>query len=130
MIYTLEEKLKLDNILRAFSSYIQANNYFDILYSDRIGYVRMVIDPDEEEEVIRIESAAHMLDVLFNEIINDVVFSPENSHGEHFDSKLSEQEEKESRRRIAFYLKNAGKEKENYLALLDRYLLEYPDCRL
>lgn len=130
MIYTLEEKLKLDNILRAFSSYIQANNYFDILYSDRIGYVRMVIDPDEEEEAIRIESAAHLLDVLFNEIINDIVFAPENDHGEHFDSKLSPQEEKESRCRIAFYLENIGEEKENYLSLMDRYLLEYPDYRL
>lgn len=132
MIYTPEEKLKLDDILMAFSSYIQENNYFDILYSDRVGYVRMVIDPDEEEEeeVIRIETAAHLLDVLFNEIINDIVFASENDHGERFDSKLSEQEEKESRRRITAILEKMGKEKEKYLNLMDQYLLEYPDCRL
>lgn len=130
MIYTPEEKVKLDNILSVFSSYIQENTYFDILYSDRIGYVRMVIDPNEEEEVIRIKTAAHLLDVLFNEIINDVVFAPENDHGEHFDSELSVEEEKESRRRIAFYLEAIGEEKENYLSLMDRYLLEYPDYRL
>ena len=43
MIYTEETKKKLDVILRAFAAYINSQNYFDILYSKKAGYIYLVI---------------------------------------------------------------------------------------
>ena len=39
MIYTDEVRKKLDAILKAFGEYIDGQNYFDIVYSKKIGYV-------------------------------------------------------------------------------------------
>ena len=50
------------------------------------------------------------MDVLFNEIINDVVFSPDNPQKEHDDPTLSEYEKAESCRRIAEILETMGDE--------------------
>ena len=44
MIYTTEQKKELDAILKAFENYIDGQNYFDIVYSKKIGYVWIVAD--------------------------------------------------------------------------------------
>lgn len=125
MVYSKGEKQKLDNILSAFHDYIQTHTYFDILYSDKIGYVRMKVeDPDDGEGLIVIRSAVKMLDVLFNEIINDVRFADQGK--QHFSEKLTEEEAGEARRRITAILKPMGAEGEDYLHFLDFYLAGYP----
>ena len=69
-----------------------------------------------------------LLDALFNEVINDVVFSPDNPKQEHDDPTLTEYEETESRRRIMAILeKMQGEDKARYLDFLDTYIKEYPD---
>ena len=45
MIYTTEQKKKLDAILKAFENYIDGQDYFDIVYSKKIGYTWIVVDP-------------------------------------------------------------------------------------
>lgn len=125
MIYSKGEKRKLDNILSAFHDYIQSHTYFDILYSDKIGYVRMKVeDPDDGEGLIVIRSAVKMLDVLFNEIVNDVRFTDQSKR--HFSERLTEEEAGEARRRITDILKTMGSESESYLRFLDIYLSSYP----
>lgn len=125
MIYSKGEKQKLDRILSAFHDYIQTHTYFDILYSDKIGYVRMKVeDPDDGEGLIVIRSAMKMLDVLFNEIINDVQFSDQSK--QHFSNKLTEEEASESRNRITAILKTMGPEGDDYLRFLEVYLADYP----
>ena len=37
MIYTEDVRKKLDAILKAFECYIDGQNYFDIVYSKKIG---------------------------------------------------------------------------------------------
>ena len=44
MIYTEDVRKKLDAILKAFECYIDGQNYFDIVYSKKIGYVWIVVD--------------------------------------------------------------------------------------
>ena len=44
MIYTEEVQKELDNILKAFKNYIDEQNYFDIVYSKKIGYVWIVAE--------------------------------------------------------------------------------------
>ena len=39
MIYDESTKKELDAILKAFENYIDGQNYFDIFYSKKIGYV-------------------------------------------------------------------------------------------
>ena len=125
MVLHKNEKQKLDSILSAFHDYIQTHTYFDILYSDKIGYVRMKVeDPDDGEGLIVIRSATKMLDVLFNEIINDIRFSDQSK--QHFSERLTEDEAKEVRRRITDILKTMGGEGEDYLRFLDIYLANYP----
>ena len=48
MIYTEEVKRKLETILKTFESYIDSQDYFDIVYSKKAGYLYIVVDtPDE-----------------------------------------------------------------------------------
>ena len=44
MIYTEKVRKELDAILKAFENYIDGQNYFDIVYSKKIGYVWIVVD--------------------------------------------------------------------------------------
>ena len=44
MIYTDDVKKELDAILKAFENYIDGQDYFDIVYSKKIGYVWIVAD--------------------------------------------------------------------------------------
>ena len=44
MIYDESTKKELDAILKAFENYIDGQNYFDIVYSKKIGYVWIVVD--------------------------------------------------------------------------------------
>jgi hypothetical protein len=43
MVYTLEEKKKMDSVLQALAAYTAAHAEFDIAYSDKTGYVRLII---------------------------------------------------------------------------------------
>lgn len=63
MVYSLDEKHKLDHLFSAFGDYISKHTYFDIVWSDKLGYLRIV--PDEREDVVmrieNFEAAATML---------------------------------------------------------------------
>lgn len=122
MVYPADEKKKLDNILAAFDNYIRTHSYFDIVYSGKIGYVQIQL---EEEELTVIRSVQKLLDVLFNEIINDVRF--DGGAGEHDSSALSEDDAEEARRRITEILAAMGPDGDDYLEFLEEYLEEYPD---
>ncbi|NBI16933.1 hypothetical protein D1841_03180 [Neglecta sp. X4] len=70
MIYTTEQKKKLDAILKAFENYIDDQNYFDIVYSKKIGYVWIVVDEPGAAGAEQLDTPEAMLDNLFNDIIN------------------------------------------------------------
>ena len=97
-------KDKLDTILKAFDDYIREHDFFDIVYSEKIGYVKLQVPHPDNEVPAVMNTPETLLDALFNEIINDVVFSPDNPQQEHSDPALTEYEEAESRRRITAIL--------------------------
>lgn len=66
-----------------------------------------------------------MLDLLFNEIINDVINSPENKTHIPESRTLTEWEEAESRRRITAILEQI--EDGEYLEYLNEYLQSYQE---
>ncbi len=125
MIYTDDVRKELDAILKAFESYIDGQNYFDVVYSEKAGYLWIVVDDPGSEVPEQISEPEVMLDHLFNEIINDVVFSQENPNQAHEELVLTEYEEAESRRRITAILETIEDGADEYLDYLDSYLKDY-----
>lgn len=127
MIYTEEVRKKLDNILKAFEKYIDGQNYFDILYSQKVGYLWIVVDPPGGAGAEQLDTPERMLDVLFNEIINDVINSPENTTHIPDARTLTEWEETEIRHRITAILNRIEGGGAEYLEYLDEYIQDYQE---
>ncbi len=99
MTYTEEVRKELDAILKAFENYIDEQNYFDIVYSKKIGYVWIVADEPGAAGAEQLNTPEAMLDNLFNDIINDVV-APRSATHLNKAHTMTECEEAEYRRRI------------------------------
>ena len=126
MIYTDDVRKKLDAILKAFENYIDDQNYFDIVYSKKIGYVWIVVDEPGAAGAEQLDTPEAMLDNLFNDIINDVV-APRESTSLTEGHALTESEVIESRRRIAAILETIEGGGAEYLEYLDEYIQDYQD---
>ena len=128
MIYTTEEKQKLDNILTAFHSYIEEHPVFDILYSKKIGYIRVQVDNPDDEGVTVIRSVDTLLDVLYNEIIDDIIFDGERER-QSISPELTDDEMEEVRQRIMEMIQavRPAEDTEYCADFLDEYLENYPD---
>ena len=121
MVYTEAEKQKLDNILKAFSGFIREQNYFDIVYSEKVGYVQLLVEMASEPPSI-FATAKEMLDTLCDEVINETVFSPRNpSH------RLTAEAKTESRNRLMAIIMQMEEEREYYLDYVSRYVQKYYD---
>lgn len=127
MIYTDETKQKLDGILKAFENYIDGQSYFDIVYSKKVGYLYLVVDPPSAAGAKQLDTPEDMLDVLFNEVINDVINSPENKSHIPDARTLTTWEEAESRRQLAAILEQIKDGGADYLEFLDCYLKNYQE---
>lgn len=126
MIYTEDVGGGRDAILKAFESYIDGQNYFDIVYSKKIGYVWIVVDEPGAAGAELLDTPEAMLDNLFNDIINDVV-APRESTSLTEAHALTESEEAECRRRIAAILRTIEGGADEYLDYLDGYLKDYQE---
>ena len=126
MIYTTEQKKKLDAILKAFENYIDGQDYFDIVYFKKIGYIWIVVDEPGAAGAEPLDTPEAMLDNLFNDIINDVV-APRESTSLTETHALTKSEEMESRRRIIAILETIEGGADEYLNYLDSYLKDYQE---
>ena len=126
MIYTDGVRKELDAILIAFENYIDGQNYFDIVYSKKIGYVWIVVDEPGAAGAEQLDTPEALLDNLFNEIINDVAAPRESTHLNETHA-LTENEEAECRRRITAILEKIEGDKAEYLEYLDEYIEDYQD---
>ena len=101
----MNKEKEMKAILKAFEPYIDSQDYFDIVYSKKFGYIRLRLSDEYcDEELLVLDTPKKMTGALFNDIINDVVYSPDNLKKEHEDLTLTDYEETESRRRIAAIL--------------------------
>ena len=126
MIYTDDVRKKLDAILKAFENYIDGQNYFDIVYSKKIGYVWIVVDPPSAAGAEQLDTPEAMLDNLFNDIINDVV-APRSTTHLNETRTMTESEEAECRRRITAILEQIEDGADEYLEYLDDYIKDYQE---
>ena len=126
MIYPEEVRKKLDAILKAFENYIDEQNYFDIVYSKKIGYIWIVVDQPGAAGAEQLDTPEAMLNLLFNDVINDVV-APRESTSLTEAHALTESEETGCRRRITAILRTIEDGVDEYLDYLDGYLKDYQE---
>ena len=127
MIYTEETRKKLESILKAFEKYIDSQDYFDILYSKKVGYLWVVVNPPGGAGAEQLDTPKRMLDVIFNEVINDVINSPENRSHIPAARTLTGWEEAESRRQLTAILEQIEGGGAEYLEYLDEYIQGYQE---
>jgi len=120
MVYTAEEKSRMDYLFEVFGEYIQENKNFDIVYSDKLGYLTMVINKGRIEDVDQLEAFDALLKEMFFQISNDV--RDLKMIGYHDDIDLFPEEIVETRRRVETILNTMTQEREYCLAQLDYYL--------
>lgn len=73
MVYTPEEKRKMDNVIQAFAEYTAAHNEFDIAYSDNTGYVRLIIDAGADQCYFPLSGFDNLMDMFCMEIVSKEV---------------------------------------------------------
>ena len=129
MIYTEKVRKELDAILKAFENYIDGQNYFDIVYSKKIGYVWIVADEPGAAGAEQLDTPETLLDNLFNDIINDVV-APRESTSLMEERNLTEQEATEVRHIASTILNTIPEDADGYLDYLNSYIQDYQKrCR-
>ncbi len=126
MIYSDDVRKELEAILKAFEGYIDGQNYFDIVYSKKIGYVWIVVDDPSAAGAEQLDTPEAMLDNLFNDIINDVV-APRESTRLNEAHALTGSEEAECRHRITAILETVEVGSAEYLEYLDEYIRNYQE---
>lgn len=77
MEYTQEEKLRIDRLVEAFQDFIREQNYFDIVYSEKLGYLRVIIQENEDDAVMRLDG----FDTLLKSLIDDMLMEAEEAEG-------------------------------------------------
>ena len=99
----IKRDAEMDRIADAFSGYIHRHSNLDLVWSEKIGYVLMTINPDKRlgEEYCSFHTAHNLAYRLFSEIVTDVVLETESWNDS---SNLDEMETKEVRLRWTPFL--------------------------
>jgi len=82
MIYTEQEKNKMERIREVFAEHIRQSPDFDLLWSDKVGYVWLTIslEPFYVDTGMWVESAAHLRHALLDDVASDVLAMTKNDH--------------------------------------------------
>ena len=129
MIYSEDVRKKLDAILKAFENYIDGQNYFDVVYSKKAGYLWIVADDPRAQAPEQIIEPEDLLDLLLNDITNDVV-APRQSTSLTEPSSLTEQEAAEIRRIATEILETVEDGADECLDYLDSFIQDYQERHL
>lgn len=127
MLYTEEVKRKLEAILKAFQDFIDGQDYFDIVFSKKIGYTWIIVNPPGGAAPEQLNTPEKMLDTLFHEVVNDTIIAPENPTRAHDTSALTEWEEAESRRRLTVILETIEGDSAEYLRCMEDFFIDYKE---
>ena len=69
MTYPPDDAERLRKLSHAFRPFIETNRYFDILHSDKSGYIYLTADDAGRYYAQLIETAAQLLDILVRETV-------------------------------------------------------------
>ena len=104
-IYAPETKAAIDRVIAVFQDYIKTCPYFEVLWSDKVGYIYLDIDTASgrvaDMGVVLIESAEELLDHLLYEFAVDTM----EEGGHSIDpTEASKIEQAEIERRLAPFM--------------------------
>lgn len=127
MLYSREEKAKCEEILKVFGAYIRESTCFDILHSDKCGYMKVIFYcgmQDDHWYATRYRDSVGLLNGILDEIANDV--RELQLTGQHMTSDLSYDEALEVCKRVDQIIKKSGtKNADDYMKSLESFLEGY-----
>ena len=71
MRYTPEEKQRMDRLLAVFADYVADSTEIDVAYSDKTGYVRLIVDEGADAVFFLIKDFDDMLTMFIDDIFAD-----------------------------------------------------------
>lgn len=71
MIYTPEEKAKMDTLLAAFQSYVDQMEDYDVVYSEKAGYILLSIGESSDHSYFPITDFADMMGMFTDNFLLD-----------------------------------------------------------
>ena len=82
MLYTEKEKNEIERVRKVFEKHIQQMTAYDLVWSDKVGYVWLTIgvNPVYVDTGIRIESAADLCYRCLDDVATDVLYMTGNDH--------------------------------------------------
>ena len=82
MIYTKQEKQKLEQVISVVAERLKESDAFDLVWSDKVGYVLLDIAPDYdyEDTARRVDTAEELCRLMLEDIALDVLLLTENEH--------------------------------------------------
>jgi len=106
----------MDAVVAAFSDYIVSEATFDVAYSDRSGFVKLIDDAGAEQYYFYIDSLQDMLGMFFHEMGLDAVSA---AIGENPDLTVKEMDYGVLRPKIYPLLEKLGEDREYAANLLE-----------
>lgn len=73
MVYTPEEKKRMDSLVECFGDYLRDSREIDVAYAEKSGYVRLITDENEESIYFPIQNYDQMLEMFFYDVVCDAV---------------------------------------------------------
>lgn len=71
MVYTIEEKKKMDDIARVFSQYVADSREIDLAYTEKTGYIRLIIEEYADPVFFPIADAEDLLEMFIYDNFED-----------------------------------------------------------
>ena len=71
MIYAQEEKAKMDALLEAFRSYVDDHDHYDVVYSKKAGYLRVITGTGCDEIYFPITGFSDMMRMFTDDFLSD-----------------------------------------------------------
>ena len=71
MVYSSEEKEKMDALLEAFQSYVDDQSHYDVVYSKKAGYLRVITGANCDPVYFPITGFADMLRMFTDDFLSD-----------------------------------------------------------
>ncbi len=116
-MYTKEQNAEIEKVCRVFADYIKENSYFDVVWSEKLGYIYLdAISPDKEDidnEPIILRSGRVLCKEILHNIAGDVM---EETGGDHETfSECTETERKKVRKILQPFMNQLSE----YMALVE-----------
>ena len=78
MIYTQQEKQRMEVLLEAFRDYVDRSPFFDIVYSEKAGFLRVCVGEGADQIYFPITGFADMLAMFIDDFLQDAEERNEN----------------------------------------------------